>query len=318
MRRILALVPGGVGDQLLFFPTLTTLKQVYPNADIDVVIEPRAASAYKLCTRVHNTIKFDFKANNSLADIGNLLGTLRDYNYDAVLSLGTKWSVRFLLWLTGIPVRVGYEGQANFLLTNTVPLNPDQYAARMYHDLVKGLGINVPCPPIQLNLAKADLDWAKQTQTKMNLTNGYVLLHGGSSQLAIDKGIYKIYPAHQWAEVIRTIQPKLGNLPVVAVQGPEDRQFVAELTRELPQVPIVSPPDLGKLSALIAGANLFLCTDSAPMHIGVAVGTAMVVLFGPTDPAKLLPSLDDPRIRFLKADPIAQISPKLIIDKIIN
>jgi len=318
MKRFLALVPGGVGDQLLFFPTLTTLKRSFPNGLIDVVVEPRSASAYRVCGMVNEVLQFDFKAQNSLADIGNLLGTIRDRNYDAVISLGTRFAVRFLLWLTGIPVRVGYRGQGNWLLTNTVPLNQEQYASRMYHDLLQGLGINADCPPIKLNLPKSDLEWASHTQKQLNLTNGYILLHGGSSSLAVSKGINKIYPPEKWVEVLRTIQPKVGGIPIVLVQGPEDKEFVGAIAKELPQLPIISPPDIGKLSALIAGANLLLCTDSAPMHIGVAVGTAMVALFGPTDPAKLLPSLTDPRIRFVKGETIDAIPPSAIVDKILS
>ncbi len=318
MKRFLALVPGGVGDQLLFFPTLTTLKRSFPNALIDVVVEPRSASAYRVCGTVNDVLQFDFKAQNSLADIANLLGTIRDRNYNAVLSLGTRFAVRFLLWLTGIPVRVGYTGQGDWLLTNTVPLNTEQYASRMYHDLLKGLGISAECPPIILNLPKSDLEWAKQTQQQMNLTKGYILLHGGSSSLAVSKGIHKIYPPEKWVAVLQTIQPKVGGLPIVLVQGPEDKEFVGAIAKELPQLPIISPPDIGKLAALIAGANLLLCTDSAPMHIGVAVGTAMVALFGPTDPAKLLPSLSDPRIRFVKGETIEAIPPSAIVEKILN
>ncbi len=318
MKRFLALVPGGVGDQLLFFPTLTTLKRSFPNALVDVVVEPRSASAYRVCGTVNDVLQFDFKAQNSLADIANLLGTIRDRNYNAVLSLGTRFAVRFLLWLTGIPVRVGYTGQGDWLLTNTVPLNTEQYASRMYHDLLKGLGINAECPPIILNLPKSDLEWAKQIQQQMNLTKGYILLHGGSSSLAVSKGIRKIYPPEKWVAVLQTIQPKVGGLPIVLVQGPEDKEFVGVIAKELPQLPIISPPDIGKLAALIAGANLLLCTDSAPMHIGVAVGTAMVALFGPTDPAKLLPSLSDPRIRFVKGETIEAIPPSAIVEKILS
>jgi len=51
--RILALVPGGIGDQLLFFPTLESLKNQYPQAAIDVIVEPRAKSAYRVCPYVH-------------------------------------------------------------------------------------------------------------------------------------------------------------------------------------------------------------------------------------------------------------------------
>jgi len=51
-------------------------------------------------------------------------------------------------------------------------------------------------------------------------------------------------------------------------------------------------PDTGKLAAMIAGANLILCTDGAPMHLAVAVQTYTIALFGPTEPQKLLPASD--------------------------
>lgn len=36
-------------------------------------------------------------------------------------------------------------------------------------------------------------------------------------------------------------------------------------------------------------SEVLICSDSAPMHIGVGVGTRTLGLFGPTDEKKLLP-----------------------------
>jgi ADP-heptose:LPS heptosyltransferase len=73
---------------------------------------------------------------------------------------------------------------------------------------------------------------------------------------------------------------------------------------------------VGKLAAAIAAANLMLCTDSAPMHLAVAVQTYTIALFGPTDPAKLLPTGD----RYIPiASPtgnMADISPKTVLEKV--
>src|SRR6476469_6607239 len=146
--RILALVPGGIGDQILFFPTLDDLKRYYPDAQIDVVVEPRAKGAYRVCKSVSQVITYDFKDRNGLADWGNLLGVIRDREYDIALSLGRSWLVGLLLWLTGIPTRIGYAGAGTLFLTNPVPLKPEQYAAHMYHDLLQGLDVNSPCPPL--------------------------------------------------------------------------------------------------------------------------------------------------------------------------
>jgi ADP-heptose:LPS heptosyltransferase len=68
---------------------------------------------------------------------------------------------------------------------------------------------------------------------------------------------------------------------------------------------------------MIGAANLLLCTDSAPMHIGVGVGTSLLALFGPTDPSKLLPT--EPRIMAVQSpdgQPISAIAPEAVIAKL--
>jgi ADP-heptose:LPS heptosyltransferase len=294
--QIVALVPGGIGDQILFFPTLDDLRQTYPDSDIDVVVEPRAKGAYRVCKSVNDVFTFDFKDRNSPADWANLLGVLRDRSYDVALSLGQRWGVGLLLWLTGIPIRISYGsntgGPSRLFLTNPVPLETNQYAAVMYHDLLQGLGINTPCPALAINIPKRDLEWAEAEQKKLGLSNGYVLIHGGSSQLARAKGIDKLYPVSNWQAIIQDLQQKQPDLPVVLIQGPEDRAFVDDLTKACPGVKVTTPGDVGKLAAMIAGANLMLCTDSAPMHLAVALQVYTMALFGPTDPAKLLPVSD--------------------------
>ena len=315
--RVVALVPGGIGDQILFFPTLDDIKRVYPDADIDVVVEPRAAGAYRVCKSVNDVILYDFKDRNSPADWGNLLGKLRDREYDVALSLGQTWLVGFLLWLTGIPTRIGYAGGGSPFLTNPVPLKKDQYAACMYHDLLQGFKINNPTPAIAINVPKQDIQWAEAEQQRLGIKeSGYILIHGGSSQLALSKGIDKIYPIENWQKIIADCQQRQPNLPVVVVRGPEDTGFVRELIKLCPNVKVTSPDDIGKLAATIAAANLMMCTDSAPMHLAVAVQTYTIALFGPTDPAKLLPKSD----RFLgiksPTGKMADISPEEVLKKV--
>jgi len=316
--RIVALVPGGIGDQLLFFPTLDTLKQAYPNAHIDVVVEPRAKDAYRVSKSVQDTLLFDFKGRNSLADLGNLLGAIREREYELVLSLGQRWTVGLLLWLTGIPNRVGYAGSAGeFFLTRPVPLKQNQYAALMYHDLLQGIDIHTPCPELAISVPSQDLDWAEGERKRLDIqSSGYVLIHGGSSQLAKAKGIDKIYPVKSWQGIIRDFEQRQPGLPIVVVKGPDDADFVVPLLETNPRLKVTAPADVGKLAAMIAAANLMLCTDSAPMHLAVAVKTYTVALFGPTDPQKLLP--DSNRFIGIKSltGKMSDISPQTVLEKV--
>lgn len=316
--RILALIPGGIGDQILFFPTLKTLKEKYPQAVIDVIVEPRSKNAYRVCQHVKEVLLFDYKDRNGLADYLNLLGTIRDREYELALSLGRSWAVGFLLWLNGIPTRVGYKSPQSWFISNPVELNINQYAGYMYHDLVKGLDINTPCPEVSINVPKEDINWAESQQQRLDIKNsGYILIHGGSSTLAKTKGLDKIYPVPKWQRVVEDIQRKQPNLPIVLLNGPDDQEWTSEMLRLCNNLKVISPPDIGKLSAFIAGANLMLCTDSAPMHLSVAVGTYTIALFGPTQAEKLLPPNQTKFIGIQSlSDKIADIPTEKILDKV--
>ncbi|HBB31615.1 MAG TPA: glycosyltransferase [Cyanobacteria bacterium UBA8803] len=316
--RILALVPGGIGDQLLFFPTLDDLQANYPKAQIDVIVEPQAKGAYRVCKSVHEVLTFDYKDRNGLADFGNLLGIVRDREYDAALAVGGRGSVGLLLWMTGIPIRVGFAASTGKLFfTNPVPLKTDQYAAYMYHDLLKGFSINTPCPPLTINVPKSDLDWAKSEQQRLGTTEtGYIMIHSGSSQLPQAKGIDKVYPPHKWQQIIEDIHQKQPTMPLVLFGGAQDAELATAIRQVCPDLKVTLPPDIGKLAAMLAGANLMLCTDSPAMHLAVAVGTYTVALFGPTEAKKLLPP--DERYIGIQSSTrwIADIKPEEVLKQI--
>ncbi|WP_267383830.1 glycosyltransferase family 9 protein [Cyanobacterium sp. uoEpiScrs1] len=286
--RILALVPGGIGDQILFFPTLEDLKTQYPNATIDVMVEPRAKSAYRVCPYVHDILIFDYQAHNGLADYLNALGMIRDHEYDIALNFGQKWTLDLLLWLNGIPLRVGYQSQTSQFLSNSVPLKTEQYVPYITHDLLTSLGIRSYCPSLKIAVPKEDIDWAQTEQQRLNLKDGYMLFYNGSS--LIPQEPKAIYPIEQWKTIIDSIKQKQPNLSMVLLQDSNNAEQTILMKEYYPMLKVTRPSDVGKLAAIIAGANSILCTDSDPLQLAVAVGTYTFALFGPTDSAKILPS----------------------------
>jgi ADP-heptose:LPS heptosyltransferase len=316
--RILALVPGGISEQILFFPTLEDLKQKYPNSAIDVLIEPRAKAAYQVCPSVHEVLVFDYKDRNGLADYLNLLGIIRDREYDIAITVSQRWTVELLLWLNGIPGRVGYKTKTSWFLTEAVPLKSEQYVAYRYHDLLQGFGITAPCPPLKINVPPEDIAWAEALQKRLDIKeSGYILIYGGSGSLAQTRGSDASYPVAQWQHILDDIGQKQPNLPVVFLQDPEEANWIVSLMEGHPSLKVVSPPDIGKLAALIAGANLMVCTDSVPMHLAVAVGTYTIALFGPTEAAKWLPPARERYIGIQSpTGNIADIKPETVLEKI--
>ncbi len=316
--RILALVPGGIDDQILFFPTLDTLRRNYPKAEIDVIAEPRSIAVYRLCRSVDTALAFDFLDRNGLADLGNLLGIIRDHEYDLVVSLDRRWVIDFLLWLSGIPTRVGYAGTAGeIFLTNSVSFKGEQYRAEAYHDLLQGLGITTSCPEINISLLKKDLQWAEAEQQKLGIQEtGYILIHGGSKALAQWTGVETAYPAEKWQQIIKAIQERQPNLPVVVLQGFNDRSFGTQLQQSNSGLKVSTPPDIGKLAAMIAGANLMLCTDTPELQLAVGLQTYTIALFGPTDPKKSLPTSDKFMAIKSPTNKMVDIYPQMVLEKV--
>ena len=276
--RVLALVPGDIGNQILFFPTLETIKKQYPQAAIDVLVEPRSKKAYRVCKNVDDVLVFDFQDRNSFADYLNLLGIIRDREYDALISLKTSWRIKLLLWLNGIPIRIGYEDDSPLYLSNPIARNPDQHQAKMYHDLVKGLGIKAACPTITINVPTEDIRWAESEQQRLGIKDsGYLILCDEPSTTEQ----VSAYPIGSWQKIVEDIEQRQTGLSVLLLQTDRNQAWVTSMISTNGNLKAIAPPDVGKMAAIIAGANLILCNDSTPMQLAIAVDTYTFALSTP-------------------------------------
>jgi ADP-heptose:LPS heptosyltransferase len=308
--RILCLVPGGIGEQILFFPTLRDLKQHYTNAAIDVVIQPSAKAAYRVCQDVSDTIIFDYKDRSSLADYLNILGVIRDREYDVAISLSNRWTLRLLLWLNGIPVRIGYQTKDfSWVLSHEIELKQEQYNAYKYHDLLQGLGIRTPCPEIKIVVPKSDINWAEAEQQRLEIKDsGYILLCD-----SLDSR----YPIPQWRQIVADIQKKQPSVSVVLLQTSDETTWTKAMVQACPNLKVIKPSDVGKQAATIAGANLMLCNDSDALQLAVAVGTYTIAMFAQTEAKKLLPPNSDRYIGIQSpSDKLADIKPETVLEQL--
>ena len=288
--RILALIPGGIDNQLLFFPTIETLKNQYPQAAIDVLVEPRAKQAYRVCKNVDDVLIFDFQDRNSFADYLNLLGIIRDREYDAVVSLKTTWRIKLLLWLNGVPIRVGYRDDSPLYLSNSVVRKPEQYKAQMYHDLVTGFGIQTTCPALTINVPTEDISWAESEQQRLALNDsGYIILCDDPS--ATEE--VSVYPIPRWQKIIEDINRRETGLSILLLQTGNNQAWVTTMISANNSLKAIAPPDVGKTAAIIAGANLILCNNSTPMQLAIATETYASILATKEDIKAIPPEKDN-------------------------
>lgn len=285
-KNILAINFGGIGDEIFFLPTLISLKKEFPNSKITLALEPRSKSVNDLTDIIDELFLLDIKGKNKYTELLKLIFLARKGKFDIVISSGGNKLICILLWLTGIKERYGYDtgSLSRKLLTKAVPLNKNQYACAMYHDLIRPItNINTELPQVNI-------------QKQYKIENS-VLIHPGVSKMSIQKGCIKTVGADIWTQTIDILLEK-GN-KVILAGGPDDKECIETILNNMKHKDSEkfvnyygktrSMRDLGEL---ISGAEKFVCSDSAPLHVAVALQTKTYVIFGPTDDKKLIPQSD--------------------------
>lgn len=317
--RILALVPGGISDQLLFFPALENIKKAYPNAEIGVVVEPRAASAYRVSKIVDTVIPFAFGGANSPSDWANLLGIVRDREYEVALSTCTTWATGLLLWLSGVPTRVTYSStKGPYFYTQTVSdAEAKPYKAQYYQNLLSAIDIPGTTHSPTINLPEGDLTWANALRDRLNLNNGYVLIYPGPEG---HRNKDSSYPPKSWQALIEDFRTKQPDIPVVLLETDYSIEQVNALKNEDTTLIIATAENIGQTAAIIAGANLVLTPDSYIMQLSIALKVFTLALFGKYDPSEMLPPAKGEDTRFLgiasSTSNVADIDPETVLKKV--
>lgn len=280
VKRILAINFGGLGDEILFLPALISLKKEYPEAEITLALEPRSTGIQQLTDIIDNLILVDIKGKNKYSEIFKLITKAIFGDFQMVVSSGASPMISIIETMMFIPKRYGYNtGKlSEILLTKAIPLNKNQYAGRMYHDLVSGVTSHfTELPRISV-----------QPEDKVPDT---VLIHPGVSLMSRQKGCIKSITGQEWAELIDEIALK--GKKVILAGGPDDEECINEIIKYSKTGNFENmygkTKNLVDLAKLISSAERFVCSDSAPLHIAVALGVKTYPFFGPTDDLKLVP-----------------------------
>lgn len=302
MKNILAINFGGIGDEIFFLPTLISLKKEFSNSKITLALEPRSKSVKDLTNVIDDLFLIDVKGKNKYFELLKLVLQARLGHFDMVVSSGGNKLISILLRMTGIKERYGYDTGvlSRNLLTKAVPLNKNQYACAMYHDLV------TPVTNFKTELPEINVEMQEKFENS-------VLIHPGVSKMSVQKGMIKTITAKTWAEVVKLLLDN--GKHVLLAGGPDDDEVISEI---LASVDVQNPnfsnyygktKSLKDLAVLIGKAEKFICSDSAPLHVAVAMKTKTYVIFGPTDDKKLIPQSEN--VVAIKANDKCPIKPCL-------
>lgn len=285
IKKILCINFGGIGDEILFLPTIISLKKEFPNAKIALALEPRSKGITSLTDIIDETFLVDIKNKNKnkYIELFKFITKAKFKHFDLSVSAGGNPFMSIILALIGTEKKYGYNtGKlSQILLTKAVALNKQQYAVNMYHDLI------TPITEQKTLLPEIKLEQQEKVQNT-------VLIHPGVSKMSINKGMIKTIPAEKWAKIIDILIEN--GKKVILAGGPDDAECIETIRKTICNKDSENFIDyFGKtkslidLAGLIAKSEKFVCSDSAPLHIAVAVKTKTYVVFGPTDDKKLIP-----------------------------
>ena len=281
-KKILMINFGGIGDEILFLPAISSLKKEYPNAKITLVLEPRSKSVKNLTNLIDDVICVDIKGKHKYWELIKFLFKAGFGKFDMVFSSGANNLIPLLLFLTGITYRYGFESGtlSRILLTKAVKLNKNQYASFMYHELV------TPVTDYKTDYPEID---AGEVEKEPNS----VLIHPGVSKMSVVRHMIKTWTPEIWAELVQKVLAT--GKTVYLIGGPDDKECIEKITEIVGDTPNFTnlygtTKNIMDLARLTKKAEVLICSDSAPMHIGVGVGTKTLALFGPTDEKKLIPN----------------------------
>ena len=272
--RVLALSPGSSQDQLDRLPALESLCQQL-GASLFVACDPGVSAAWQLLPCVEKVFPFSFEASPSLADWANLLGNVREPDFQVCVNFAEGQQVNLMLSMSHIPSRIGTSG---FACTEQVQAG-DGFAAQRLSTYLSPLGCSLDADAFRLALPSQELEEARSSQPP---GDGPMLILAPSSE---DQD----WPPERWLALPKSISTRLATLRSSTLD---------------PGLP------MRRRAAAVACADVILSSCAITQRLAVYCGIPLVALGAtPTD----FPPRGDIRCLGVRSD-LASLTEQEVLD----
>lgn len=296
-ERILIVKLSALGDVVHALPTAAALREAFPAAQIDWVVEPLAAPIVEACPVLDHVfvapkqVRWRRFLRQPAVACWSLCRVLRTRRYDLALDLQGLTKSSVLAALSGARRRVGYNWLRELapLLLERSPRRPESiHIVDQLLDVARYLGadpkeVRFPLilPPSAVTNARIKLSKAGLTPEQpflvLNPTDG-----GGGGA----KGL----PVETMVQLVNAVGNATG-LPWVLVGASSDRARAegVQTAARVPLYSLVGQTTVLELAAVIQVALVHVSGDSGSAHIAAALGTPPVTVYGRSNPARVGP-----------------------------
>ena len=284
--------PNWLGDAVMCEPALRGLRQLFPEAEITLLVKPAIAELFIGHPALAHVLIYDDKGRHAgLTGKWTLAGLLRRHRFDLAVLLQNAFEAALLAFLAGVPRRYGYATDGrSFLLSEPVAL-PDRrtllHQVAYYWNLLKPLGLSGD-PPAPKLIVSSDEEAAmsrRLVQAGIAPSDLVVGINPGSTYGSAKRWLPERF-AEAASRISRILEKEREQRVAVVILGAKGeevlgREIAARLTA--PTAVLSGATTIRELMAATKRCSLLVTNDTGPMHIATAVQVPVVAIFGPTD-----------------------------------
>lgn len=281
-RRILIIKLRYIGDVVLATPVLRALREQFQDAHLSMAVNPGTEDVIKWNADLNEVLVV---AREGLIAEFRFLREIRRRRFDCVIDLTDGDRAAILTWLSGAPVRIGFNNERRWrglLYTTIVPMMLDKTHMVEYHlEAVRALGYEPKVSLPVLHVSAEDDRTANRLLAELGVSAGakLVMIHPGA------RYSFKKWPADRFAAVAdRLTKAEYQVLLAGDVRDQPMVQAILAMTKP-PPVSVVGRTTVLELAAVMKRCSLVIAHDSGPSHVAAAVGTTVLALYGKTNPA---------------------------------
>ena len=280
-RSVLVIALRYIGDVLLSTPVARTIKRLYPDCAIDMLVfrgsEPMLEGNPDLRTVITT------REGASLRErIAQMRALWRRYDLAVVTAPGDP---PVLFGLAAARTRVGFvppQGSTRFwkrrLLTRWCDFDPLAPRMTQNDQLARLLGAPRASAIVAPSAAVAAASW----RTRLGFDPSeqrFAVIH------AAPRWRYKRWTDGGWRALAEHLTGRGLRLVLTGGPGEEERRYLDHLTATgLQGQRVDGQLSLAETADLLRLARLYVGPDTATTHLAAACGTPTLALFGPTDP----------------------------------
>jgi heptosyltransferase II len=289
--RILIRATNWVGDAVMSLPAIRALHARFPEAEIAVLARPWVADLYARETAVHRVIPYDAKPGfRGLARKLRAARALRPEKFECAILLQNAFEAAAIVWLAGIPRRVGYDRDGRgALLTDAIPVPQPGEIPRherfYYLEMLRRAGLiakETESSEVRLEGAGAAASKGAERFAQYELAPPVIGLSPGAAY-----GTAKRWLPERFAEAaVEVARSQRGSVALFG--SASERELCETVAQGIRAGGIVAGNLAGQTTLrefieLAAACCVFLTNDSGAMHIASALGVPTVAVFGATD-----------------------------------